>query len=152
MPCMSWLSGEKSAIWERALKSKHTDSFHVFTVKEIHQLVRFVVMNTFIKNGSKVRRQVRGIPMGTNCAPLLANLYLYSYEADWINNMSVTHIKQAREFHLSFRYIDDLMSLDNPHVDMFTKDGPYPADLILNDTTGNTDELHFLGMTISSMN
>jgi len=117
-PCMSLVSGEKCAIWERALRSKHTDTVHVFTVKEIHELVRFVVMNTFIKNGSKIRRQVRGIPMGTNCAPLLANLYLYSYESDWIQKMSTTNLQQARGFHLSFRYIDDLLSLDNPAVDM----------------------------------
>jgi hypothetical protein len=105
-------------------------------------------MNTFIKNGSKIRRQVRGIPMGTNCAPLLANLYLYSYESDWIQKMSTTNLQQARGFHLSFRYIDDLLSLDNPAVDMFVNDGPYPLDLSLNDTTDKKDEVHFLGMSI----
>ena len=28
-----------------------------------------------------------GIPMGTNCAPLLADLFLYSYKADFIQQL-----------------------------------------------------------------
>ena len=28
-----------------------------------------------------------GIPMGTNCAPLLVDLFLYSYEADFIQGL-----------------------------------------------------------------
>ena len=29
-------------------------------------------------------QQIVGIPMGTNCAPLLADIFLYSYEAEFI--------------------------------------------------------------------
>ena len=40
---------------------------------------------------SKLYRQIVGIPMGTNCAPLVANLFLFCYETDlmlslWENN------------------------------------------------------------------
>ena len=31
--------------------------------------------------------QVIGISMGTNCAPLLADLFLYSYENEFLDNM-----------------------------------------------------------------
>jgi len=34
--------------------------------------------------GGCVFQQTVDIPMGTNCAPLLADLFLYSYEADFI--------------------------------------------------------------------
>ena len=34
--------------------------------------------------GAHVFQQTIGIPMGTSCAPLLADLFLYSYEADFI--------------------------------------------------------------------
>ena len=33
--------------------------------------------------GDELFRQVIGIPMGTDCAPFLANLFLYSYECEW---------------------------------------------------------------------
>jgi hypothetical protein len=35
----------------------------------------------------RVFQQTVGIPMGTNCAPLLADLFLYSYEADFIHGL-----------------------------------------------------------------
>jgi len=87
--------------------------------------------------------------MGTNCAPLLANLYLYAYESQWMDKVSRANIDRARIFHLSFRYIDDLLSLDNPHADDFMgQDGPYPKDLKLNDTSDNKSYVNFLGMSI----
>ena len=36
----------------------------------------------FIRFGSKVYRQMVGIPVGTNCAPLVADLFLFCYEHD----------------------------------------------------------------------
>ena len=37
--------------------------------------------------GGCVFQQTVDIPMGTNCAPLLADLFLYSYEADFIQGL-----------------------------------------------------------------
>ena len=37
--------------------------------------------------GGCLFRQVIGIPMGTNCAPLPADLFLYSYESEFLGNM-----------------------------------------------------------------
>ena len=50
-----------------------------------------------------------GIPIGTNCAPLLADLFLYSYENEFLNKLiKEGKRKLARKFNLSYRYIDDL--------------------------------------------
>ena len=38
----------------------------------------------FIRFGSKLYRHIVGIPMGTNCAPLVADLFLFCYERDFI--------------------------------------------------------------------
>ena len=40
--------------------------------------------NIFIRFGSKVYRQIVGIPMGTNNAPLVADLFLFCYERDFL--------------------------------------------------------------------
>jgi hypothetical protein len=40
------------------------------------ELVHFLIKNASVKNGENLRQQVFGIPMGTSCAPLIANLYL----------------------------------------------------------------------------
>ena len=47
----------------------------------------------FIRFGTKLYRQVVGIPMGTNCAPLVADLFLFCYERDFM--MSLSDDKQA---------------------------------------------------------
>ena len=47
----------------------------------------------FIRFGLKLYRQVVGIPMGTNCAPLVADLFLFCYERDFM--MSLSDDKQA---------------------------------------------------------
>ena len=53
----------------------------------------FLLDNIFIRFGTKLYRQVVGIPMGTNCAPLVADLFLFCYERDFM--MSLSDDKQA---------------------------------------------------------
>ena len=42
----------------------------------------------YIRFGTKLYRQIVGIPKGTNCAPLVANLFLFCYERNFIKNLS----------------------------------------------------------------
>ena len=44
--------------------------------------------NIFIRFGTKLYRQIIGIPMGTNCAPLVADLFLFCYERDFMKSLS----------------------------------------------------------------
>ena len=48
----------------------------------------FLLDNIFIRFGTKLYRQVVGIPMGTNCAPLVAGLFLFSYERGFMMSLS----------------------------------------------------------------
>ena len=49
--------------------------------------------NIYIRFGAKLYRQIVGIPMGTNCAPLVADLFLFCYEIDFLTSLS--DFKQA---------------------------------------------------------
>ena len=72
----------------------------------------------FIRFGTKLYRQVVGIPMGTNCAPLIAHLFLFCYEGDF--NMSFSDDKQADiidAFNNTSRYLDDILNIDNVYFD-----------------------------------
>jgi hypothetical protein len=68
-----------------------------------------------------------------NCAPHLADLLCYSYEADFIP-CKKNEKKVARSFNYTFRYIDDVLSLNNSRfgdiVDRF-----YPIELEIKDAT-----------------
>ena len=44
--------------------------------------------NIFIRLDSKLYQQIVGIPMGTNCAPLVADLFLFCYERDLMLSLS----------------------------------------------------------------
>ena len=44
--------------------------------------------NIYIRFGNKLYRQSVSIPMGTNCAPLVADLFLFCYEGDFMTSLS----------------------------------------------------------------
>ena len=55
-----------------------------------------------------------GIPMGTNCAPLLADLFHYSYENEFLDKLiKEGKRKLDRKSNLSYRYTDELISFSN---------------------------------------
>ena len=60
--------------------------------------------------GNRVYRQCVGIPMGTDCAPLLAKLFLFYYEYNYMKNLIKRDIWAARRFNNNVRYIDDLLT------------------------------------------
>ena len=57
---------------------------NLYTADQICRMVECLIDNIFVKFGGCLFRQVIGIPMGTNCAPLLADLFLYSYESEFL--------------------------------------------------------------------
>ena len=66
--------------------------------------------------GGRVFQQIIGNPLGTDCVPLLVDLFLHSYEADFIQGLLKKKKKLARSFHFTFRYIDEILSLNNSLV------------------------------------
>ena len=50
-------------------------------------MIEFLIANIFVQFGGHLFSQAIGIPMGTNWAPLLADLFLYSYENEFLDNM-----------------------------------------------------------------
>ena len=57
---------------------------------DAEKMPEYLIGNIFVEFGGRIFQQTIGIPMGTNCAPLLADLFLYSYEAYKVSS------KQAR--------------------------------------------------------
>ena len=73
--------------------------------------------------------------MGTNCAPLGADLFLYSYEANFVQHLQNSKFqKQKASFTLTFRYIDDVLLLNNPKFNDYI-DVIYLKELEIKDAT-----------------
>jgi hypothetical protein len=131
-----------------------------FTADQVVRLVNLLVGNTYIKNGDCIRRQVTGLPMGTNPAPHLADLTCYPHEARAMDRLVRNGSPQvARRFAGTCRYIDDVLSPDNPGFRKFVQlagepneqvtDPIYPAFLALKCTSPDPLEVEYLGMTIT---
>ena len=120
-----------------------------FDEAEFLELFEFLIDNIYIRFGSDVFRQVVGIPMGTNCAPLLANLYLFYHEYHFLNTLKSDKDKKyhCRLFKLTYRFIDDLLSVNNK---MFKKyvSSIYPKDLELKETTESDEKCSFLDLLL----
>ena len=109
--------------------------------------VPLVSYNIFVKFGGCLFRQVIGIPMGTNCAPLLADLFLYSYESEFLDNMiRGGHRKLARSFSLCYRYIDDLIVFNNKKFGDYVKE-IYPSQLTVEKANTSDDLANYLDLT-----
>ena len=81
--------------------------------------LHYLLDNIFIRYGSKLYRQIVGIPMGTtcNCAPLLADLFLFCYERDFMLSLSENNQTDIIEACKSTsRYLDDSLKVvpDSP--------------------------------------
>ena len=73
--------------------------------------------------------------MGTNCAPLVADLFLFCYERDF--TMSLSDDKQAHvidAFNTTSRYFDDILNINNVYFDNMVIQ-IYRSELQLNNTS-----------------
>ena len=81
--------------------------------------------------------------MGINCAPLVADLFLFCYERDFM--MSISDNKQADvidEFYTTSRYLDDILNINNAYFDNMVSQ-IYPSELQLNKANTSDTEAAF---------
>ena len=62
--------------------------FNVWSCEKVCEALTFLLDNIYIRFGSKLYRQIVGISMDTNCAPLVAGLFLFCYERDFMLSLS----------------------------------------------------------------
>ena len=108
--------------------------------------------NIYIRFGTKLYRQIVGIPMGTNCAPLVADLFLFCYERDIMNDLSSDNQADViKAFNSASRYLDDLLNIDNPYFEGMVNQ-IYPSELQLNKANTSDTEAPFLDLHLSISN
>ena len=106
----------------------------------------------FIRFGTKLYRQTIGIPMGTICAPLVADLFLFSYERDFMKSLLRENQADIIEaFNSTSRYLDDLLNIDNIYFDKIV-DRIYPTELKLNRANSSDTEAPFLDLNLCISN
>ena len=104
-----------------------------FSVEQLVEMLTHLVDNTFVSFAGKLWQQIVGIPMGTNCAGFIANLYCFTYELDFLKRVvSEGRWELARQLQNCTRYIDDLFNLGIPDFDSlrYLPEGIYPKDIL----------------------
>ena len=82
------------------------------------EALTFLLDNIYIRFGSKLYRQIVSIPMDTNCAPLVADLFLFCYERDYMMSPSDDNQYEVIEaFNSTSQYLYDLLNIDNNFFD-----------------------------------
>ena len=112
----------------------------------------FLLDNIFIRFGTKQYRQVVAIYMGTNCAPLVADLFLFCYKRDFM--MSLSEDKQADvidAFNTTSRYLDNISNINNVYFDNMVSQ-LNPSELQLNKANTSDTEAAFLDLHLSISN
>ena len=93
------------------------------------EALTFLLDNIYIRFGSKLYRQIVGSHMGTNCATLVADLFLFCYESDFMLSLSEENQSGIIEvFNSTSRYLDDLLNIDNNFFDSMVN-RIYPSEL-----------------------
>ena len=134
------------------LLQKRPKKYHAWSCQNICEALTLLLDNIFIRFGTKLYRQVVGIPLGTNCAPLVADLFLFCYERDFM--MSLSDDKQADvidAFNTTSRYLDDILNIYNVYFDNMVSQ-IYPSELQLNKVNTSDTKAAFLDLQLSISN
>ena len=89
--------------------------------------------------------------MGTNCAPNLANLFLYIYESTYIDKLLEETPAVAKKFVHVYRYQDDCICINDDGLFENKWKEIYPVQMILKKTS-NRNNCTFLDLEINIEN
>ena len=62
--------------------------YNLWSCQKMCDALHYLLDNIFIRSGSKLYRQIVGITMGTICASLVADVFLFCYERDFMLSLS----------------------------------------------------------------
>ena len=84
--------------------------------------------------------------MGTDCAPHLADLFAYSYELEFLQNLvKDKKIHEARAFNFTYRYIYDVLSINDSTFAEFLP-FIYSPELEVKETTDTASSASFVDL------
>ena len=117
--------------------SEQPNRYKLWSRQEKCDALHYLLDNTFIRFGSKLCRQIVGIPMGTDCALLVAALFLFCYERDFMLSLSDNNQTDIIEaFNSTSIYLDDLLNIDNSYFEQMVGQ-IYPTDFQLNEANSS---------------
>ena len=130
--------------------SEQPKRYKLWSCQKMCDALHYPLDNILIRFGSKLYRQIVGIPMGTNYAPLVEVLFLFCYERDLLLSLSDNNQTDIIEAFNS-TYLDGLFNIDTPYFEQMVGQ-IYPTELQLNKANSSDTEAPFLDLNLSITN
>ena len=132
--------------------SEQPKRYKLWSCQKMCDALHYLLDNKFIRFGSKLYRQILGISVGTNCAPLVEDLFLFCYEIDFMFSLSDNNQTDIIEaLNSTSRYLNDLLNIDNPYFEQMVGQ-IYPTELQLNKANSSDTEAPLLDFNLSITN
>ena len=132
--------------------SEKPKKYHAWSCQNVCHALTFLLDNNFVRFGTKLYRQVVGIPMGTNCAPLVADLFMFCYERDFMMSLSDDKLADVIDaFGTASGYLDDIFGVDGVCFDNMVSQ-IYPSELQLDGANASDTEAAILDLHLSISN
>lgn len=136
----------------KKFKNQKNTNYVFWNKYQLISHIRWLIDNIYVVCGKSLFKQKIGIPMGTDCAPFLANLFLYSYEYNWLKDkQKEKKFDFLKKFKYCFRYLDDLLCINNDQTMDSIMQDIYPQELKLESDYGIT-KTHYLDLDLEIVN
>ena len=130
----------------------HYRGYHVWSCHNVCDALSFLLGNINIMFGTKLYRQIVGIPMVTNCAPFIAVLFLFCYQRDFMKDLSSDNQADViKAFNSTSRYLDTFLNIGDPYFEGMVNQ-IYLPELQLNKANTSDTEPPFLDLHLSISN
>ena len=132
--------------------SEDTKRYKLWSCENVCEALIYLLDDIYIGFGARLCGQIVGVPMGTNCAPLIADLFLFCYERDFMTSLS--DVEQAEilgAFESTSGCLGDLLNIDSPCFEGMVN-RVYPPELQLGKTNASDTEAPFLDLHLSISN
>ena len=127
----------KKAFWS----NERIKGYRHYTLQQVLDALEFILFNTYIRFGDYIFLQTRGIPMGGNASPLIADLYLSWLEFCFLDKLvKKKDIDLVHRLSHNCRYIDDIATPNfTEFLELASKIYPPEVPLEANDGNGKRD-------------
>ena len=88
-----------------------------YDITKVKELLSFCVTNTYVLQGGSLFKQKKGIPMGANASPDLANIFCHMKErAFMLNLLSTGQTRLAKKLSSTKKCIEDMLCFGTPQA------------------------------------
>ena len=132
--------------------SEEPEGCHAWSCRDVCGALAFLLGSVFVRFGARLCGQVVGIPVGTGCAPLVADLFLFCYEGDFMMSLSDDgRAGVVDAFNTTSRYLDDILNINGVCFDSVVGQ-MCPSGLQLGGGSASGAGAAFLGLRLSISN